>query len=161
MFYPVNKTHCVNRCSFKYKSKIMDTFETTLTGSDGAIDGIVTQISKEAYQFTSLDNSLHLTIAKAAKGKWIRLSGTDPYFPGWVDELSEAIALQTKVAKPSVKKVTATKKTTIATKKAAPAVTKQKAAPAKSKVTAPAASKSSAVKKTKPAVSSSKKAKVS
>lgn len=75
----------------------MEPFETTLTGSDGIVDGIVTPIShasfNEIYQFTSLDDSLHLTIAKDYTGKWIRVAGSEPYFSGWVDELAGNIAI--------------------------------------------------------------------
>jgi hypothetical protein len=75
---------------------MMETFETTLTGSDGLVDGIVSPVShasfKEAYQFISLDDSLHLTIAKDYTGKWIRIAGSEPYFSGWVDELADRIA---------------------------------------------------------------------
>lgn len=73
----------------------MESFETTLTGSDGSIDGMVDQIVdpsfKETYQFTSLDDSLHLIIGKDFTGKWSRIAGTEPYFSGWVDELAEKI----------------------------------------------------------------------
>ncbi len=108
----------------------METFETTLTGSDGNIDGIVTHISKEAYQFTSLDNSLQLTIAKAPKGKWIRLSGTEPYLSGWVDELCEAIAAKGKPATASTqaKKTVATSAKTTVAKKSKPAASATKKA---------------------------------
>jgi hypothetical protein len=72
----------------------MEPFETTLTGSDSTIDGIVSPVKnslyKEAYQFISLDDSLHLTIANDGD-KWIRIAGTEPYFSGWVDELAEHI----------------------------------------------------------------------
>lgn len=74
----------------------MEAFETTLTGSDGTIAGIVMQLNKEAYQFTSLDDTLHLTIAKDEDGKWTRLSGSEPYFSGWVDELIEKVIMQKK-----------------------------------------------------------------
>ncbi|RKR83934.1 hypothetical protein BDD43_4149 [Mucilaginibacter gracilis] len=74
----------------------METFETTLTGSDGLVDGIVTPVShasfNEIYKFTSLDDSLHLTIARDYTGKWIRVAGSEPYFSGWVAELAEHIA---------------------------------------------------------------------
>ena len=75
----------------------MEAFETTLTGSDGNVAGIVTQLSKEAYQFTSFDDALHLIIAKDEDGKWTRLSGSEPYFSGWVDELIENITTHTKL----------------------------------------------------------------
>ena len=78
----------------------METFETTLTGSDGTVDGIVTSVNnpsfKNVYEFTSLDDSLHLTIAKDADGKWVRVAGSEPYFSGWVDELADHIAGQKK-----------------------------------------------------------------
>jgi hypothetical protein len=73
----------------------MEAFETTLTGSDGMIDGIVSPVKnasfKKVYEFISLDDSLHLTIALDTDGKWIRVAGTQPYFPGWVDELAENV----------------------------------------------------------------------
>ena len=74
----------------------MEALETTLTGSDGLVDGIVSPLANtpytEAYQFISLDDTLHLTIAKDTHGKWIRVNGTEPYFSGWVDELADKIA---------------------------------------------------------------------
>jgi hypothetical protein len=73
----------------------MKTFETTLTGSDDLIDGIVTPIRDspypETFQFDSLDDSLHLVIARGIDGNWIRVGGTEPYLLGWVDELAEKI----------------------------------------------------------------------
>jgi len=75
----------------------MEAFETTLTGSDGTIDGLVTEVNlnhnyPEAIQFISLDDSLHLVIAKNIHGGWMRVSGTEPYFAAWVDELAEKVA---------------------------------------------------------------------
>lgn len=73
----------------------MEAFETTLTGSDGIIDGVVTPVQNssflETYEFISLDDSLHLTIALDDDNKWIRVAGTQPYFPAWVDELAEQV----------------------------------------------------------------------
>jgi hypothetical protein len=70
-------------------------FEATLTGSDSAIDGVVTPINYamygRAYDFKSLDGTLHLVIGKDKKGQWERIDGTEPYFSGWVDELAEQI----------------------------------------------------------------------
>jgi len=105
----------------------MEAFETTLTGSDGRIDGIVTHISKEAYHFASLDDALHLTIAKNTDGKWVRLSGSEPYFSGWLDELSESIAAHPAPAKTHKPVVTETKEP-VTTKRAttAPSVKKNK-----------------------------------
>ncbi|WP_426667601.1 hypothetical protein ACPPVU_16380 [Mucilaginibacter sp. McL0603] len=72
-------------------------FEATLTGSDNSVDGIVTHIDMagytQAYEFQSIDGSLHLVIAMDNRGKWERISGTEPYFYGWVDELVEQIAI--------------------------------------------------------------------
>ena len=66
-----------------------------LTGSDSAVDGIVHIINFDgfdnAYEFESIDNSLHLIIAKDDDGKWLRLAGTEPYLSGWVDELAQQI----------------------------------------------------------------------
>jgi hypothetical protein len=70
-------------------------FEAILTGSDTPIDGIVNQISFDgfdnAYEFESIDNSLHLIIAKDDDGKWVRVAGTEPYLSGWVDQLVQQI----------------------------------------------------------------------
>ena len=72
-------------------------FEAILTGSDSSIDGIVTSLDMDgftkAYEFQSIDGSLHLVIAMDNRGKWERISGTEPYFSGWVDELVEQIAI--------------------------------------------------------------------
>lgn len=70
-------------------------FEAILTGSDSQIEGVVNPIihdgGTEAYEFKSLDDSLHLIIAKDADGQWERVGGSEPYFSGWVDELAEQI----------------------------------------------------------------------
>lgn len=70
-------------------------FKATLTGSDGAVEGIVKHTThsgyKNAYQFTSIDDTLHLVITKDALGQWKRVDGTEPYFSGWVDELAEQV----------------------------------------------------------------------
>jgi hypothetical protein len=66
--------------------------EATLTGTDSTIDGIVRQVNKagynEAYEFESLDETLHLVIAKDSDGEWIRIDGTEPYLSSWIDELA-------------------------------------------------------------------------
>ncbi len=68
-------------------------FEAMLTGSDGPIDGIVTPVDVhgyiQGYEFQSIDGSLHLLIGFSTKGKWERISGTEPYLSGWTDELVE------------------------------------------------------------------------
>lgn len=70
-------------------------FEANLTGSDATINGIVTQINYKGfdnvYEFESIDNNLHLIIAKDNEGKWFRLAGTEPYLPVWIDELVSQI----------------------------------------------------------------------
>lgn len=152
----------------------MEAFETTLTGSDGDIAGIVTQLSKEAYQFTSFDDALHLTIAKDEHGKWTRLSGSEPYFSGWVDELIEKVAAEAKSIKPASnvktplvpteKSIKATPAKTATVKKATP--TKKATSTAsvtKKKAVAPSlkAKTTNTDKKTTVAASASKKAKVS
>lgn len=72
-------------------------FDATLTGSDDSVEGIVTPIDlggfTKAYEFQSIDGSLHLVIAMDDRGKWERISGTEPFFSGWVDELVEQIAI--------------------------------------------------------------------
>ncbi|HTD39194.1 MAG TPA: hypothetical protein VK671_01150 [Mucilaginibacter sp.] len=72
-------------------------FETTLTGTDGLIDGIVTPLNlknyTQAYEFKSLDETLHLVIALDNKGKWQRIDGTEPYLSGWLDELAEQVEI--------------------------------------------------------------------
>ena len=69
-------------------------FEAILTGSDSPVDGVVNQIDfdgySNAYEFESIDNSLHLIIVKD-DGKWIRLAGTEPYLGSWVEELARQI----------------------------------------------------------------------
>ncbi len=71
-------------------------FSATLTGSDGAVDGIVQHTThsgfRNAYRFTSIDDTLHLVITKDEHGNWKRLDGTEPYLSGWVDELAEQVS---------------------------------------------------------------------
>jgi len=70
-------------------------FNATLTGSDSAITGIAQQTSSfgsnDTWQFNSIDDSLHLVIAKDEDGNWQRITGTEPYLSGWTDELAEQI----------------------------------------------------------------------
>ncbi|MCQ6956699.1 hypothetical protein [Mucilaginibacter aquariorum] len=66
-------------------------FEAVLTGSDTPVNGIVTQKSDGIYEFSALDESLQLTIARNEHGQWERIAGSEPYFSGWVDELAEQI----------------------------------------------------------------------
>lgn len=168
--------HMLLNCVIEAYKHIMEAFETTLTGSDGDIAGFVTQLSKEAYQFTSFDDALHLTIAKDEHGKWTRLSGSEPYFSGWVDELIEKVTIQTKMIKPASKAKTPVRATPKETVKAVPVKTAavKKVMPAKKATTTAPATKKQAVapsvkakakpntdKKTTVAASANKKAKVS
>ena len=70
-------------------------FKATLCGTDSRIDGIVDRVDikgyQSAYQFNSLDDTLHLTIGLDEKGQWHRIAGTEPYLIGWTDELVEQI----------------------------------------------------------------------
>ena len=70
-------------------------FNATLTGSDSTVDGLVDQTSISgylvAYQFISLDDTLHLTIARDEHGHWHRIAGTEPYLSGWTEELAEQV----------------------------------------------------------------------
>lgn len=70
--------------------------DVTLTGTDSTIDGIASPIAygdkANAYEFKSIDGTLHLVIAKDAHGEWERLAGTEPYLSSWIDELAEQIA---------------------------------------------------------------------
>ncbi len=72
-------------------------FDAILTGSDSPIEGIANPVElggyTQAYDFQSLDGTLHLVIGMDGKGKWHRVNGTEPYFSGWVDELAEQIAV--------------------------------------------------------------------
>ncbi|PWK79119.1 hypothetical protein LX99_01575 [Mucilaginibacter oryzae] len=67
-------------------------FEATLTGTDGIIDGFAQAVSTdaypEAYEFKSIDETLHLVIARESDGAWIRIAGTEPYLSSWIDELA-------------------------------------------------------------------------
>lgn len=73
----------------------MDTaIEATLTGSDSPIEGTAyrtTYEGKEAFEFRSTDETLHLVIFKDTEGHWHRATGTEPYFSGWADELAEQV----------------------------------------------------------------------
>ena len=72
-------------------------FEAALTGTEGPVDGVVSPLNlknyTQAYEFKSLDGTLHLVIATANKGRWQRIDGTEPYLSGWVDELAEQVAI--------------------------------------------------------------------
>jgi hypothetical protein len=74
---------------------VMRQFKATLTGSDSPISGIAKTITsfgtKNTWQFHSIDDSLHLVIAKDNEGHWQRITGTEPYLSAWTDELAEQI----------------------------------------------------------------------
>ncbi len=73
----------------------METFETNLAGTDGLIDGVVSttthQVTGQHYTFSSIDGSLEIEIFKDEHGQWKRLSSTEPYLSGWIDELGDQI----------------------------------------------------------------------
>ena len=73
----------------------MEQFEAILSGTDSTIDGIAQGITypnfTNAYEFKSIDGTLHLIIAKDADGQWIRLTGTEPFLSSWIDELAEQV----------------------------------------------------------------------
>ncbi|WP_184550294.1 hypothetical protein [Mucilaginibacter sp. FT3.2] len=70
--------------------------DVTLTGTDSTIEGAAYPIAygdkANAYEFKSIDGTLHLIIARDADGEWVRLAGTEPYLSSWIDELAEQIA---------------------------------------------------------------------
>ncbi len=72
-------------------------FEAALTGTDGPVDGTVKPLNLknylQAYEFKSLDDTLHLVIAMDNKNRWQRIDGTEPYLSGWVDELAEQVTI--------------------------------------------------------------------
>ncbi len=72
-------------------------YDVTLTGSDGPVEGVANKLNNtgyaEAYEFKSVDETIHLVVAKD-NGQWVRIGGTDPYFTGWADELLEQVAIQ-------------------------------------------------------------------
>jgi hypothetical protein len=77
----------------------MEVFETNLTGTDGQVEGLVSTLTQadedKQYMFSSFDNSLTITIGKDEAGHWKRISSTEPYLSGWVDELGEQIDQRT------------------------------------------------------------------
>jgi hypothetical protein len=68
-------------------------FDATLTGTDSIIEGTAQQVINpgyaNGYEFKSIDETLHLVIAKDEDGEWIRIDGTEPYLSSWIDELAE------------------------------------------------------------------------
>ena len=73
----------------------MEVFETNLAGTDGLIDGLVSERTGSDfgrhYTFSSIDGSLEMEIYKDEHGQWKRISGTEPYLSGWTEELGSQI----------------------------------------------------------------------
>lgn len=80
----------------KYAS-MKQQFEAALTGTDGPVDGIIRHLvhknHDQAYEFRSLDDTLHLVIAMDDNGQWQRIAGSEPYLSGWVDQMAELVTL--------------------------------------------------------------------
>lgn len=68
----------------------MEEFDAVLTGTDTSVNGTV-NTNGTTYTFKAIDDSLELTIARDSEGNWERISGSEPYLSGWVDELAEQI----------------------------------------------------------------------
>jgi hypothetical protein len=68
-------------------------FETTLAGDEGPVDGIVNQINDEgsAWDFKSIDGTVHVDIARDIDGNWMRVGGTKPYLSSWTEELAKKV----------------------------------------------------------------------
>lgn len=68
-------------------------FETSVTGPDGPVYGIVSCVNADeyVYEFKSIDGSLDLVIQKDEDGTWWRIDGNEPYLSSWIDELGEQI----------------------------------------------------------------------
>ncbi|HVW95001.1 MAG TPA: hypothetical protein VHA56_03450 [Mucilaginibacter sp.] len=68
----------------------------TLSGSDFPVEGVARHIKfdgyQDAFEFKSIDNNLHLIIARDDDGEWIRVAGTEPYLGSWVEELARQVA---------------------------------------------------------------------
>jgi hypothetical protein len=71
-------------------------FEAILSGSDAPVDGLANETNypgyANAWEFRSIDGTLHLVIAKDDEGDWVRVDGTEPYFSAWVGELAEQVS---------------------------------------------------------------------
>jgi hypothetical protein len=84
-----------NRYYFTFIKIMKQQFEALLTGSEMDVDGVVQKISFDgfdtAWEFTSMDNSLHLIIAQDDSGNWQRIAGTEPYLYSWTEELASQI----------------------------------------------------------------------
>ena len=67
-------------------------FEVILTGTDTLVDGMANKINfsgfNNAWEFKSIDDNVHLIIAKNNDGHWVRIAGTEPYLSSWIEELA-------------------------------------------------------------------------
>jgi hypothetical protein len=84
----------IKRYILKFTNLIMkQQFEAVLTGTDTLVDGIANKINfsgyDNAWEFKSVDNNVHLIIAKDDDENWVRVAGSEPYLSSWVDELAE------------------------------------------------------------------------
>jgi hypothetical protein len=68
-------------------------FETKLGSTDGPVDGVVHQLNDDgsAWDFKSIDGTVHLVIARDSEGNWIRADGTEPYLSSWTEELAKKV----------------------------------------------------------------------
>jgi len=68
-------------------------FETTVTGTEGPIDGIVRQMNDDAsaWEFRSIDGTVYLALVRDGEGNWMRADGTEPYLSSWTEELVKKI----------------------------------------------------------------------
>lgn len=68
-------------------------FETTLSSPDEAVDGIARPVSNDgrAWEFKSIDGSVHLIISRDENDDWRRISGSEPFLTSWVEELGQKI----------------------------------------------------------------------
>jgi len=68
-------------------------FETKLHSPEGLIDGIVKQANDDgsAWEFKSIDGTVHLMIIRDQEGNWMRADGTEPYLSSWTEELAKKV----------------------------------------------------------------------
>jgi hypothetical protein len=69
-------------------------FETKLGSPEGSIDGIVSQLNDQgsAWDFKSIDGTVHVVITRDNNGDWMRADGTEPYLSSWTEELVRKVA---------------------------------------------------------------------
>lgn len=73
-------------------------FETKLGSPEGPVDGIVSQLNDEAsaWEFKSIDGTIHLVVVRNDEGNWLRAGGTEPYLSSWTEELVNDIVTHNK-----------------------------------------------------------------